>query len=429
MAAHIIESAGRQVVFGLEWFALTGTDSEQKEYREKAIELDAHYKVRYASPTVVAYGFAEKDGLTAGKKAMLSASVLLATMPNVAPNAVWIWVDGDMAYMAAIANGAPLNGGDFAGPAAKAQAFIEQFQADVGSETLVVYGNYMDVYQNTVPLELEELVERGITEAAALSKVGLTINPKLLVLGVLVLLVAGGSIGFKWYQDHERAARLKKRGHSKPAQDIAKMYQESLGRALSSAASISLPSSAAAKVFVGAWSTQEVLEGGWRLYRLDCVPTTCSYMWKVEGGNNESLAVALAARGVRNEQIEYSLAGNEARFSIPLARAVVPPLEVSTMPGAQQFLQRAGTFFQDLRLIGGQVTLGQATVFGAENLVDPKLIKDVVRSGSISIEAPGALLEEVLRRTPDNIMYGRMEYSLDNAQPKFKLQGNYYVKN
>ncbi|MDR6398061.1 type 4b pilus protein PilO2 [Herbaspirillum seropedicae] len=429
MAAHIFESAGRQVVFGLEWFALTGTDSEQKEFRKKAIELDAHYKVRYAGPTVVAYGFAEKEGLTPGKKPMLSASVLLANMPNVAPNAVWIWVDGDFAYMAAISNGAPLNGGDYAGPAAKAQAFIEGFQRDVGSDTLVVYGNYMDVYQQTVPLELKELVERGAVDAAAISKVGLTINPKLLVLGALVLAIAGGGFGFKLYQDHERAARMKKRGPAKPALDVAKMYRESLARALSSAAAMSLPSSAAAKVFVGPWSKQEVLEGGWRLYRLDCMPTTCSYMWKVEGGNNETLTTALAARGVRKDQIEYSLAGNEARYTASLARATVLPLDIASLPGSQQFLLTAGAFFQDLRLIGGQVTLGQPTVFGAESALDTKLIKDVVRSGSISIEAPGALLEEILRRTPDNIMYGRMEYGLDNAQPKFKLQGNYYVKN
>src|SRR5260363_235104 len=64
---------------------------------------------------------------------MICASLLLATLPTVASNAIWLEIDGAQARMAVLKDGLPLPFGDFAGLLTEARERIQRIEADAGS--------------------------------------------------------------------------------------------------------------------------------------------------------------------------------------------------------------------------------------------------------------------------------------------------------
>src|SRR5260363_353397 len=173
MSAHAVLTGTDAVLFGLDWVPLSGEMSEKDEVRHAVRERNAAWQVRYAGDQAVLYGFLARENQPQRlrrRDRMICASLLLATLPTVASNAIWLEIDGAQARMAVLKDGLPLPVGGFAGLLAEARERIQRIEADAGSGmTFALYGN--DGATGTIPLSLDALLREADVPAATLMHV------------------------------------------------------------------------------------------------------------------------------------------------------------------------------------------------------------------------------------------------------------------
>lgn len=420
MAAHIFHVNGKQVVFGLNWMPLSGEQKELAEVRALARDNSAAYQVRHASDHATVYGFLSQEDVPSKikKPQFVSATMLLATFNNVAPNAIWIEVEAQSAKLAVLENGDPSPAGDFFGTIQEADEIIQRIQSDAG-EMFTFYGNYTEVYPHSIPLSLVDLMTEGSLSAATLVKAEKGVSLGMMAMTFLAGVLVGGYFYYDYYKQAEQA-RLVEEQRKKPKTDSVKMYQDAVQKALPTAG---VPSSSAAPMFLGEWQRLEVLQAGWKLARIDCEPEACTYVWSIAGGNNATLRSALG-----DLPYQFNLEGTEAKYTLANNGKQSATLDISALPTFSSFSLTTGAFFQNLRLIGLTVPVEQPVVFAAEPGINLQAIKSPIRFGKFSIEGQMAVLKEVFSRMPDSVTFKRLEVKIEESQPKFKLEGNYYVK-
>ncbi len=421
MPANISNVDGKQVIFGLDWVALSGELKERKEVKALAQENAALYQVRHKGEDTVVYGFLSRDALSAEiKKAnLVSAAVLLATTEQVATNAIFIEVEAQNAKLAILENGVPSPGGDFYGSVHEAEEIIRRIQNDA-YEPFTFYGNYSEVYSNTIPLSLADLLHNGDVAASTLVEIK---GDAVKWLGGLALLMLFLCIYF-FYNSHQKEqqkiAALKLSKKNDVVVSPEKLYAESLKIAASDAG---IPSSKAASILVESWAKQETVLAGWKLVEIDCLPQSCSYLWHINGGNNKTLYDALP--GV---SLLYSLDGRSVAYTKNI-NAQYTGLDVNKLPTFNEFQITTAAFIQGLRSIGIQVSIGQLSVFGASPDIKLSDIKSPVRFGTLNVSGDLSFLNEIFSRFPDNLTFRHLNIQIQDERPTFRLEGNYYVKN
>ncbi|NIF40157.1 type 4b pilus protein PilO2 [Burkholderia sp. Tr-862] len=416
MSVRLVAVDGHHVVFGLDWVPLTGETSEKKEVQALVSDMDAAFEVRYSNDQAIMFGFLADSEVPeslpkAARSKMLSASVLLATFPQVTPNAIWIEIEGQTARMAVLKDGLPMSSGDFCGDIGDAEERIRQIEADSGGVTFTFFGNYEAVYSSTIPITLHELVSEGGVVAATLKKASKGVNVK--QIAVLAALVGVGIyLALPNFQTkpHKTAAKQ---------EDPNVTYQRTIAGKLASAGT---PITAAAPALLGSWQI-DPFQGGWVLSKISCQVAACIYTWTIQGGNFETLVAALGPH-----DYDLSLDGKTASYTVPNAPVKAAYLDRSTFSTFSQFKLRVGSLAQDLALAGVTLTLDQPTVFGADPQWNAAALHDVVRAGSVTGAGPAALLKETIARLPDSMSIDEIDVSTGGADPKFTFQGKYYVK-
>ncbi len=309
MSAKVISLNGQQVVFGLDWVPLSGDSSEKNEVRTLVADMDAAFEVRYANDQAIMLGFLAEgdvpDGLSkAAKGKLVSASVLLATFPQITSNAIWIEIDGQNAKMAVLKDGLPFPSGDFYGEIGEADERIRQIEADSGI-TFTFYGNYDAVYSGSIPITLEELAHEANVPAASLKKASKGVDIK--QIAVLVALV--GLIAYLFLPSFGVAP---KKATATKQEDPNVVYQAALAGKLAAAGS---PVRVSAPALLGDWSV-ETLQGGWYLSKISCSTLECVYTWSLQGGNFASLQQELG-----KQACDFALDGKTATCVMPNNRS------------------------------------------------------------------------------------------------------------
>lgn len=423
MTQQIFNVGGHQIVFGLDWMPLSGEKSEAKELRDLARETSSAFHVRCVAEHSVMYGFLPKGALPEKTKGrvLVSAAVLLASCPDVtSARAIFIEVDGTIAKLIAIDHGVPVPGGDFVGSVIDAEVLIKRIQTEAGAQ-FAIYGNHSDVYEHTIQLSLEELLAQDDAKvsAATLKKSPAGLNYPVIFLLLLTLVAVGGY----FYWEYVKSVRIAEQVAAQRARkkvDPAIKYWEAVKHALPAAG---LPSREGANLFWNGWPGQEVYVGGWKLSAVNCTPDACLYVWDIAGGNNFSLR-----EGLGNHAYQYTLDGQQVKYSLPLARKDSAALSLSDFPTFTNFMVTTGSFAQDMRMIGAKIAFEQPTIFAAAALTDIAAVKSPIRFGKYSIDGNVAILKELLLRLPANTTIGTLDIKIDGVQPTFKMQGNYYVK-
>ncbi|KVO15199.1 type 4b pilus protein PilO2 [Burkholderia ubonensis] len=416
MSVRLVAVDGYHVVFGLDWVPLTGESSEKKEVQALVSDMDAAFEVRYSNDHAIMFGFLADGDVPEGlpktaKSKLLSCSVLLATFPQVTPNAIWIEIDGQSARMAVLKDGLPMPSGDFCGDIGDAEERIRQIEADSGGVTFTFFGNYEAVYSSTIPITLEELVREGGVAAATLKKASKGINVKQIAL-LVALIGIGVYLALPNFQ-------------TKPHKSVAKQedpnvtYQRTIAGKLAGAGA---PITAAAPALLGNWQI-DPLQGGWFLSKISCQVSACIYTWTIQGGNFKTLVAALGPH-----DYDLSLDGKTASYTVPNAPVTAAYLDRSTFPTLPQFKLRMGSAAQDLALAGVTLTFDQATVFGADPKWSAAALHNVVRAGAVTGAGPAALLKETIARLPDFMSIDEIDVNTSGLDPKFTFQGKYYVK-
>ncbi|KND62312.1 hypothetical protein BVER_01775c [Candidatus Burkholderia verschuerenii] len=416
MSVRLVAVDGHHVVFGLDWVPLTGESSEKKEVQALVSDMDAAFEVRHSNDQGIMYGFLTDSEMPenlpkAAKSKLLSASVLLATFPQVTPNAIWIEIDGQTARMAVLKDGLPMPSGDFCGDIGEAEERIRQIEADSGGVTFTFFGNYEAVYGSTIPITLEELVREGGVAAGTLKKASKGVNLKQIAL-LIALVALGAYLVLPNFQTkpHKTAAKQ---------EDPNVTYQRTIAEKLAAAGA---PITAAAPALLGTWHI-DPLQGGWFLSKISCQLSACIYTWTIQGGNFESLVAALGPH-----DYDLSLDGKTASYTVPNAPLKAAYLNRTTFPTFPQFKLREGSLAQDLALAGVTLTFDQPTVFGADPKWSVAALHDVVRAGSVTGAGPAALLKDTIARLPDSMSIDEIDVNTTGLDPKFTFQGKYYVK-
>lgn len=421
MSVHIVPVGDALAVFGLSWHPLSDTDRERAEARQLFKEFDASHCVRAASQVEVLYGLLPADDrrslVSAGpiprNAKLLSPAILLATMPDAGANLLWAEFRGDTAHMAVVENRVPFPGGDYRGSKAEVLAAAESILAQTDSK-FQFFGNLLP---DSIPLPLTDLVKEGDGKAATLIPASRGVDPKLLFL-VALLAVVGVGYGYtSWSKERDRAARLSARAQQ---QDPQKLYAASLAAALSTAG---VPVAEIAPQLIESAMDQEVYEGGWMLKQVVCEAGGCTYSWENVGGNNLSLKSAMGGR-----EINTSLDGKGAAFTVPAKNAQASQLDPSRLPNMQHFMENTGSFSQDVRLLGVQYNFTPPEIFGADPTIPAGAIKSPVRAGTFSYAGPLALAAEMASQLPRNMTLTRVTLGSDSTGPTFNLEGKYYVK-
>ncbi|NRF83859.1 type 4b pilus protein PilO2 [Burkholderia gladioli] len=416
MSVRLVAVEGYHVVFGLDWVPLTGESSEKKEVQALVSDMDAAFEVRYSNDQAIMLGFLADSEVPeslpkAAKSKLLSASVLLATFPQITPNAIWIEIDGQTVRMAVLKDGLPMPSGDFCGDIGDAEDRIRQIEADSGGVTFTYFGNYTSVYASTIPITLEELVREGGLTVAALKKASKGVNFKQ-VAALVALIGVGLFLAWPNFQTkpHKTAAKQ---------EDPNVTYHRTIAEKLAAAG---VPVTAAAPALLGSWNI-DPLQGGWFLSKISCQVSACIYTWAIQGGNFETLVAALGPH-----DYDLSLDGKTASYAVLNAPLRDVYLDRATFPTFPQFKLREGSLAQDLALVGVTLTFDQPTVFGADPKVGVAALHDVVRAGSVSGSGPAALLKDTIARLPNSMSIDEIDVMTTGLDPKFTFQGKYYVK-
>ncbi|CCD28931.1 Putative PilO-like pilus assembly protein [Candidatus Glomeribacter gigasporarum BEG34] len=423
MSAHAVLTGTDAVLFGLDWVPLSGEMSEKDEVRHAVRERNAAWQVRYAGDQAVLYGFLARENQPQRlrrRDRMICASLLLATLPTVASNAIWLEIDGAQARMAVLKDGLPLPFGDFAGLLTEARERIQRIEADAGSGmTFALYGN--DGATGTIPLSLDALLREADVPAATLMRVRKGVNKPLLLLGLCMAALLAKYAGSSLFNTSKPLPLPKKQA------DPVAAYLKALPSLLASAG---MPVSAAAAAMHGDWHI-ETLQGGWRLSKLICTLPECVYDWTVEGGNNEALR-----RAMGDADIDFELDGRTARVYVPNAPLVASrPFTLERLPHWSDFKEKTGSFLQDLQLLGVRFHFSTPRRLGSEGSAAVQIPSSALparfkapKTGAFTIIGPAALFEEIVSRLPDSMTLTSMTLTLDGIDPKFQLQGAYYVK-
>jgi len=425
MSVRFIEVGEAYAVFGLSWRPIDDIDREKAELRLLVKDFDASFQVRVSGgsshATEVLYGLLPKaelqeHGFKKGKTAFLSPAILLATVPNVSPNAIWAHRSGDRAYMAVLEDGLPYPGGDFCGTPEEVAQACESILAN-HSGRFTFYGN---VHAQAIEISLEDLVEEGNAKAATMLAASRGIDGRLMFAGAIVAAMCA-AYGYMQYRDQqEEAARLAAR---KNKQSPEQLYAKSLAIALTTAGSpVSEVTDALIQSTGMRGRKQELLMGGWQLKDITCDVAACLFQWANVGGNNISLRDALQ----RND-IDYSLDGTTARYSALHPSKVAVALDARRLPSMHIFKEQVGSFSQDLRLLGVTASFGPESIFGADPTIAPSAIKSPVKAGTFSYQGKLALLEDIMRRLPQNMTL-KSAVLTTGLDAKFTLEGTYYVK-
>ena len=433
MAIRLHQIDGVQVVFGLQWDSLPGEKSEASELRAKVVENDAAYHVRFAGTDSAVYGFLPKDSVASGdgsgkgkndKKAKrgnayVSASVLLATHDNIEPEAIWIEIEGRTARMAVLEGGMPSPAGDFSGSVDELDDLLQTILNDSGLKYTYYGEGTKEFADQYTPLTLHDLIQGGDVEQAALKASSPGFGSLLKFLG-LVAVCGAGFFGYSEYQKHVETQKLIQIQREQEAQSPKVKYEQALAAALPSTG---IPAASAADFFLGSWRKQEIEVAGWKLSSVVCLADACTYNWVIKHGDNKSLTKALGD----SLKYEYSTSGKDIKYAIP-AEAPTAKIEYAKLPKFSDFMLDTGSVAQNLALIGATVTIEPPNNFAAEgiNMVG---ITDPIKAGGLVITTKLALLKEIMAKMPDNVTFKRLEIKLDDGEPAFTLNGNYYVKN
>lgn len=421
MAVHIVTVDGKQIVFGLSWVPLSGDVTEKKEVREHVREHDAAFLIKYAGEHSVVYGFLAKENIPEDvkKPQLLSAAVLLATKDGVNTRSIFIEVETQYACLAIIDGGVPVPGGDFYGPINEVQEIIRQVMDDA-TDIFTIYSNNTELYGDAVPLTLAELLVEGDNEHAKLVKVGAEIDGKVIALAIITLVLGVGYFGYDYYRV-DQARKALEASRNKPVLDPNKMYAEVLSKALLTAG---LPGPQAAIYFSKITNGLEMYVAGWRLSEVNCVPEGCTYVWDISGGTNMTFMHAMG-----NRSYEFGTEGTQIKYFIALDARNEELMKAVNMPNFTEFTVTVGSFRQNVVRVGMQMSIEAPVIFGDVTGIVVSAIKSPVRRGSYTIEGPQAVANDVLGRTPAYMTVNAYSVKIDGVNPKFKIEGYYYVKN
>ena len=457
MDFHVATVEGFALVSGLEWRALHGTGSADKEIRAYAAEVEAKLyvqagglkagkapkapkkpkapkapkaakkvkgkavKVAEVVPEVVEpislentvmCGFMPEIKAADAPKKVYSLPVVLSGYPDISPDCVFILEEGDKATVAALVDGLPAAGFDGQGEVYMMRKAVEDFIL-MSPKTIAVYGTSETL--NATPLTLTELVEKSKTlKTALLHKIAIRPIFKAIGVGLLFLaLAAGGKAAFDYKDNLEKMAKARM-ANANP--DVA--YENNVTPLFAAAIPVR-PAMTALKAMLKPLS---VAEGGWNMSSINCNKEGCSFVWLNATGTNKSFVVPGEVKNLK-----YSPNGEQVGYDLPYLKPLPVGIAISNALSAEQVLRDVVGDFQEYGQMGVVRNFGPAELYGMPSGLMGTPAKPY-KEGAYSVSGPWYLLD-VISKLPQASTFESVEIAIDAEHHiTFKISGKYYVQ-
>lgn len=402
---------GLTVASGLEWQALMGIGSAEKEKRSLAEELGSTRFVEMSGATDTLVGFLSPEGAALLPKKAYSLAALLAGVPNISRYCVFIMQDGDAAVMAALRDGLPAPGFDGYDTTENVIATARQF-ISMAPQAVTVYGNCELL--TPAPLTVEDIVKTSKARAKAQIK-GLPNN--VLKYGILagLILALGFSANFA-YDYHKKQEQLE--AEKLAYVNVDAKYLESVSTLLKAAP----PAKTTFSMLRDALEHSEVDNNGWALASITCNKSGCTYTWRNDGGTNRSFVAPEGASAPvftdKGESLSYQLL-----YSQPLPTGLIS----ATAPALETIRRDVLGQFQEVADLGVSSAFEKIDVFGLPPGL-PSAPTKTFKEGAFTVTGPW-LAVDALQFLPDVTAFETLEVNISTEQQiSFKATGKYYVK-
>jgi hypothetical protein len=413
MEFHATSSKDIELVSGLEWRALSGVDSVDKELRQLAKYLDAKLHVsRKNGAGATLAGFLTNDLRSELPKKPHSLPMLLAGVPDIAPDCVFVLVEEDSATIAALIDGAPAPGLDGFGEMEEVLTAAQHF-IRVAPQNVTVYGNCESL--NPQPLSFEEIVEKSTTLKEAKLH-GLAMSPVMRVAMLSAVLLVVGGLG-KWGYDYN--AQLRKMAATRLANVNPDTAYENAVTPLMQAA---IPAKRAVPELSRILNDLVISEGGWDLININCIKDGCTFTWQNMAGTNRTFVVPPQVAGLK-----YSPKGDLVSYQMAYAKPLPIGVDTKNLLTLEKVWRDVIGDFQQYADLGIGREFSNPTNFAVPStlLGTPQ---HVYKEGNYSVTAPWAF-REVIEKLPDASTFGSLVISIDaEKRISFKLTGKYYVQ-
>lgn len=404
--------SGVSLVGGLEWRTLTGLSAAAKEIAECASDIGARHYVQVQNTLETTCGFLPEERRVELPKKACSLAAILAGLPGVSPDCVFVVQEDNEAVIVALRDGAPAPGFDGYGPTDEIIETARKF-IQMSANGVTVYGNCKEL--DPVSLTLAELVAKSTTIKAA--RIRRIPRPWVRYSGVLavVLLICGGA---KFYYNYDISQ--KKLAAARLAYvNIEEAYAKNVGVRFNEATPIK---ASFAKIKEMLASTP-VAVGGWGLSEIACQKDGCSYLWKNEFGTNRSFVSPPLALN-----LTYSNKGDSISYQIAFAQPLPLGVDIAKVPTLQQILRDVTGDLQEFRDFSvAQTFEAPSTDFGVPPEL-PRPPKNPYKEGAYELTGPWYAVGAV-EKLPDAATFETLLIAIDAEQHlTFKIVGKYYVK-
>lgn len=404
---------GIALVSGLEWRALTGTVSADKETRRYAKDIDAklYVDVKTDGGTVTC-GFLPNENRTELPPKPHSLPVILAGMPGVAADCVLVIQDGDVATIAALLNGAPAPGFDGHGELAEvveaAKAFIQ-----LAPQGVTVYGNCAEL--ESEPLELAELLKVS-TKMKEARLHGLATPPMVRVglLAVVFLCVAGAAKYGYDYKENLKKIAAERLANADP--DVA--YKNAVAPLFQSAISVRTAVATLREIL----GPIAISDGGWDMVGIVCQQNGCTFTWQNIAGTNKTFVVPPQVKNMK-----YSPRGDIVTYELQYAKPIPTGLDTEKPLTVEAIWRDVIGDFQQFTAMGVERNFTNPEVFGIPSGMLGKPTQPF-KEGSYTLSGPWFALDSI-SHLPVASTFDTIVISIDTSKHiNFKISGKYYVQ-
>ncbi|WP_432262851.1 hypothetical protein [Cupriavidus sp. TMH.W2] len=443
----IFKVGGKFLAFGLNWRAFTGAKAE-KEAKARAKEDEVPYIVCLKDEEGGRFGYlkdfdTEATGGRPKKGSLMAGAALLATLPDIAENAMFIHPYKPLGGEHRVAAVVTLYRGKIFEDRANIRATEVQDHLDKVIQMLVdsaatdaedsapqfkLYTTDPAHFPDAEHVPLDALLDgqhaaAGVVDARSYLAFRLTM--------IAVILACGGYLGWGEWEDYQQRQQLAAR----PAQQgpsPAELYQQSLNAALRQ---IGVKPEAFAAIALKTMGERETTVAGYELQATACNDAgVCTEEWNRTGvGVLEDFVAA-------NEgaKIDPSSDGNSLKLTYRMALPRIAATR-QQMPTGASFLVPLQSLLQRYAALGlATKTQPQHLIALPSGMQENSVPAGIgVAAAEIQIDGPSGFLRDLLSneampelRLPDNVYVSEVGYKVSGpvGATTFTLKGNYYVQ-
>lgn len=326
--------------------------------------------------------------------------------------------------LTALHDSRPVAGFDQLGPVREILALAGQFQVQHAGQDIRQVGN-AGLLENEETLKISQAFAQPADEARlkALPNYRLRV-----IVAVGVALILGLSFLLWWWLNMEeiKAAQAKRERE----QDPNYIYERSIDSALHA---IRVPAQVQLQSWRAAIEAVPMVQNGWKLEKINCVPEQCEVLWRRDFGNYKEFYRQPVAGAMGNS--ESQTGDNPAQASIQtilqvnLPAAGTAPARAS-LPPLRESLQSLASQLQDMALLpNGAVQLKAAELYPAvPGFKAAQITKPVVR-GAWSVTHELWSLNDLELQGPALVSEGLLIQRDEKTEEWiYTLTGNYYAK-